>query len=267
MDLYVKGNRDFSTIILLYLCVFFTACKKDRVENIGVFKGISKTSQGKVSSIFEFSSDNHPKEILYNATLPYLTGITTLKIKYQLNYVGKNLSSATIESGGIPVAVDFTVNVNGQITSAKFKGQRNDVMYNYDSGGRLVSSNGGATKFEYEYNAGGKLETIVLRNTQGIIRTKVTVTTDDHTNPLAGIPLVYLEEDIPMWTWFSLSKNNITSLIYTHYDTSGNTVETQKYIFSYTYDKEQRPQSLKRYTLIEYEKGDKGFFEAFNYNY
>jgi hypothetical protein len=253
-------------ISVLCLCLCLSACKKDKIEHSKNFKGISQTQGGKLASVFEFSSGTNPTKIVYNAVLPYATGTILLKINYQLTYKEKVLSSARIEGMGEPVLVDFTSNVRNLITGSNFYGKRKNITYAYNSQDQLISSSGGDSIYECAYNSQNNLEKIVYRNAQGGKRLEVHFTGDDSSNPLYGSPLPYLEGDMPMWTWFSLSKHNITSLIYTYFDSSGNVTETVKYVYSYTYLND-KPLTMRRYLYSEFLKGDKGYYDGFAYNY
>ncbi|RYE58811.1 MAG: hypothetical protein EOP48_02720 [Sphingobacteriales bacterium] len=252
--------------LLFVLTVFlsFTACKKEKAKK-KEFKGITQTQGGKLSPVFEFSSGTNPANIIYNAVVPYVTGTVLVKINYKLTYKEQRLTNALIETGGESIPVTYSINAKNLIIGSDFHGKRNNVSYSYDSQNRLTSSAGAGFRYEYSYDE-QNLSKIVATNQQGLKFLEVVIEADRSSNPLLNTPLPYLEEDMPMWTWFSLSKYNITGLTYTYFGPSGQVTETSKYVFSYTYE-DDRPITMKRYLYAEFLKGEKGYYDGFTYNY
>lgn len=263
-------KRLFFVYFLMVMVI--SACKKkDPEPTLESFSGISQTYQGKEIPLFEFSDPFIPQKVIYNAIIPYQTGTVLLKLNYQLTYTANQILSKTqitTSSLGTPISIDYTINAKNLITHTNAYGNRPNATYTYDQLNRLISnSTSGGVSFEYEYDTQGSLNKITLKDQLGIKKVEISVTCDDKINPLKSLPLAYLEEDIPMWTWFSLSKHNITSLTYNNYDSSGNITETTKYVYTYDYDQDGKPLTMKRYYYPEFLKGDKGYYDRFNYNY
>ena len=256
-------KNSVALLLLLIVCVNLGACKKDKAEK--EFKGITQTQGGKLAPVFEFSSGTNPTDIVYNAVVPYMMGTILVKINYKLTYKGNALNNAVIETVGETIPVTYTSNSKHLVIGSDFRGKRNNVTYNYDGQNRLISSVGGSLNFEYVYDE-QNLNKIVATNQRGTKIWEVAVEADRSLNPLANAPLPYLEEEMPMWTWFSLSKHNITGLTYTYFGSSGQVTETIKYVYRYTYE-EDKPITMKRYLYAEFLKGEKGYYEGFTYNY
>ncbi|KQC00261.1 RHS repeat domain-containing protein [Pedobacter sp. Hv1] len=247
------------------------ACKKKDPEPVlETFRGITETYQGKKIPLFEFSDPLTPQKVLYNAIISYQTGTVMIKMNYQLSYTANQiLSNAQITNSplGTPISIDYTINAKNQITHTNAYGNRPNITYAYDQYNRLISSTADGFSSEYEYDIQGRLNKITLKNQLGKKWLEVLVTCDDKINPLKKLPLAYLEDDMPMWTWFSLSKHNITSLTYNDYNPSGSVTGTEKYVYTYSYDQDGKPLTMKRYYYPEFLKGDKGYYNEFIYNY
>lgn len=242
--------------LLIFAFFAFNACKKKDEEK--------NTKLSKITELFvnrpllEIGGDK-AQQISYYHVVPYGTGIVLYKANYSLIYEGQHLKAAKIDGDFSETNVGFTFNTQGLITESNFD-TRKTLNYSYDNKGYLISVRGDYI-FEYEYS-GQNVSKVVAKYANGIKITETSFIFDDKINPIYKLPLIFLEESIPIWGYFFLSKNNIISSEISHFDKSGNVTSKDKYLFEYDYDQKDRPLRQRRYY-----KEISGAYQAFEYTY
>lgn len=245
-------------ILSLLILAFFVlnACKKREDEKTTRLSRITELYVDR--PLLEISGDK-TEQISYHHRVSYGTGVVLYKANYSLIYDGENLKAAKIGGEFKETNVNFTSNTQNLIIESHFD-TRGTLYYGYDSKGYLISTKGDYI-FEYEYN-GQNLSRVVAKDASGVKLTETLIMCDDKVNPVYKIPLNYLEESIPIWGYFFLSKNNIINLEINHFDKNGNVTSKDKYLFEYDYDQKDRPIRQRRYY-----KEISGAYQAFEYTY
>ncbi|MES2653904.1 MAG: hypothetical protein V4663_19350 [Bacteroidota bacterium] len=235
----------------LTILLSLNACKKKNPEpTLTSFSGMSQTYQGKEIPLFEFSAQPSSKLTAFHATIANGTTTTIKKNNYQLTYKGSNLFGAVIDSY---INVTYTWNTKNQIVSAS--SSKGTLTYTYDDQDRLSIITAPNYTCTYSYHPNGQVNDALIAYSTGYTRVGVE-SVGGKPNPLKGIPLVYLEGDVPIWALFSLSENIIIGLEYFYLSTQLGPIFTLKERFYYTFDEYDRPATLKRYDWDNKEIGN-----------
>lgn len=223
-----------------FVFILLNACKKkDPDPALNSFSGITQTYQGKEIPLFEFSNS---KLSAFNALLWDGTQMVIKRSNYQLTYKGLNLHSAIIDSQIQPV---FTFNAKNQIVSAS--SSKGHFTYTYDGQDRLSSIITPGYTYVYTYSQNGDLFQAIASYSTG--QTIATIESGIGLNPLKGLPLAYLEGDVPIWTMFSLNNHIIGAINYTYIDNRLGGFSL-KYSFTYNSDQYNRPTIVKHYDPV-----------------
>lgn len=239
---------------LIFACFFvvtvLSACKKKDPEPVlAPFSGMSQFYQGREIPLFEFSAQPNSKLTAFHATIANGTTTAIKKNNYQLTYKGSDLFGAVIDSY---INVTYTWNTKNQIISAS--SSKGILTYTYDDKDRLSIITAPNYTCTYNYHPDGHVNDALIVYSTGY--TRVTVeTVSGKSNPLKGIPLAYLEGDVPIWSLFSLSDNVIIGMEYFYFSLQLGPIFTLKERFYYTFDKYDRPATLKRFDWDNKEVG------------
>lgn len=238
----------FFSLLTILLCL--SACKKKNPEpTLASFSGMSQIYQGKEIPLFEFSAQPNSKLTAFHATITNGTTTAMKKNSYQLTYKGSNLFGAVIDSY---INVTYTWNAKNQIISAS--SSKGLLTYTYDDQNRLSTITTPNYTCTYSYLSNGQVNDAFITYSSGYTRVGVESVAGEP-NPLKGIPLAYLEGDVPIWGLFSLSNNIIVGLRYLYLDIQHGGLLPMEERFYYTFDQYDRPTTLKRYDWDNKEVG------------
>ena len=233
---------------LFTIILSLNACKKKNSEpTLASFSGMSQIYQGKEIPLFEFLNSSLTS---YHAIIANGTTTAIKKNNYQLTYKGSDLFSAVIDSY---INVAYTRNAKNQIISAS--SSRGTLSYTYDDKDRISIITAPNYTCTYTYNSNGQINDALIAYSTGYTRV-VVESVGGKPNPLKGIPLIYLEGDVPVWSLFSLSENIIVGLEYSYLSIQLGPIITLKERFNYTFDEYNRPVNLKKYDSDNKEIGN-----------